>query len=242
MSRSSLITARGVDDLPQAALALEGIVSPFPIGDTISPTRYIDILEYLKHPLEGPLKLKFIGKGMRARVFWLPDKKRVLKLTKDEDDAEASAKLIGKRMKHLLHVYDVFLVDDIRKPVYGIVAEKLTPLSSSERKSWKNGVNSTATVYYEGRSLWRRLSDGGFTPQWIDKVKAALPDEKDEWVTSAIEKILPALEAMAEELHRIGVTGLSDLHAGNIMMRGHDLVIVDFGTADVSGAPSIRRL
>ncbi len=94
------------------------------------------ILEAMARRLgeKNPQKWKWLGEGSNAQVYWLNDKKKILKITRDESDANASIILQHKPDRSLLHVHDVFEIPTNYKTVLGIVAEKLSPLGKREEK------------------------------------------------------------------------------------------------------------
>ena len=204
----------------------------------------VPVLQYLGIPEENALSLKVIGRGTRAVVLWMPNRKQILKLTRDSDDAEVCAKLIGRRMSNLLQVSDVFAITN---RVYGVIAEKLVPLGSHERELWNRGRHAIATISTEGPSYWSLLKKMGLTVAWIHIVQAALAqilpyEHTMQKAIANLKAILPTWTAMAEQFQAINVTKYADIHDGNIMMRGQHMVIVDFGTAQVASAPHIPSI
>jgi len=76
---------------------------------------------------------KAIGVGSAATVFDLGD--RVLKVTSDESDANACMHVMGKNLKHVVKVFDVFQMPrDDGSRFFAVVAEKLKPLDADEKQ------------------------------------------------------------------------------------------------------------
>ena len=86
---------------------------------------------------------KFINSGYHAAVFWLSDRKKILKITWDYSDANA-CEIIRKKpdLKTFVKVYQVLEVPPRR--LYAIVAEKLTPLSD---RVWKEYFSAFVNLF-----------------------------------------------------------------------------------------------
>lgn len=218
---------------------LKDIVNEYALSNYMT----LDILKSILQEMdiqEEVSKVKKIGRGMHAVVLWLPNRKQVLKITNDRTDAEISVNLIGKKLKHLVHVYDVFQVDK----VYCIQEEKLTPLSSTERKRWNSGLKSLRNIKLSVmESAWRVLQKYGLSLGWVNMLREEIEDEPYTNDIQHIRDILSALEGIASDLEDLGVFNYQDIHDQNVMMRGQTLVLVDFGGGTkVQGAPSIRKI
>jgi len=175
-----------------------------------------------------PTDLKFLGQGMNGYVFWLPDKKRVLKLTVDEGDANASEVIRKKPDRNLIKVHDVFTFGLPHwRQSWGIVSEKLRPLSRSEEESWRWIVQMSTGQY---RKFWAPRMDA-LDQKWVDAI--------DAWTTSDDAKYIPGLVEAIEEHHHTLETWAKllknrgiiwgDLNLGNIMHRGAVPLISDVG-------------
>ena len=98
------------------------------------------ILEHIGAKKES--RLKKVGEGWNGYVYWVSNK-QVIKLTRDIKDAQASEKIRRKPDKNLIKVYDVFeFGQPYYSTTYGIISEKLTPLSTTDFKSWDLVVQS----------------------------------------------------------------------------------------------------
>jgi len=174
--------------------------------------------------------LKFLGKGGYANVYWLPDKKRVFKITKDKEDAQASGNIQGKRTTHLVRTYDVFQID---RTYYGIVNEKLTPLSSSKANAWKMLTN----LYYDDvdNLFWDlpMISQDGLTPQWVMAFKDAVFSSAYGENAEILEDEFDELLMFSTELVKYRIQW-RDWYHENIMNRGRTPVISDLGGGTIS--------
>jgi cytidyltransferase-like protein len=85
-------------------------------------------------------KLTIIGSGQDGTAFDMGSGK-VLKLTVDEGEARSANSLLGKTLKHVARMYDVFKFQEKlmgTKTVYGIVEEKLDMPSGTEKFEFDN--------------------------------------------------------------------------------------------------------
>lgn len=183
-------------------------------------------------------KLKLLGQGGRAYVFWLSDRKRVLKLTSDETDALACV-LLGKHPANpIVRVYDVFRFGST--PYYGIVSEKLTPLAGAEYTEWRD----ISKIITEDADLYDLPVWQGLTKTWVQETKEAIPDLAEaagQAFANTFRVYLWQLEKGQESLQQRGILW-SDLTADNIMYRGRSLVISDVGRSRISRPPRIPKL
>lgn len=190
-----------------------------------------NLLEGLGQDLDATLNMKFLGSGAMAVVFRLSNK-RVLKITMSVDDAKANAKIIGKRYKHLLKVYDVW---QLNKEIYAIVAEKLVPLPRDKARVWDEAIRIFKDV-----DTWNPAES--ISPRFIrhlDSVKDSLPESPKK---DAIMEVFPTLKGLSEDLDKAGILHWNDYRSDNVMLRGHDIVATDFGWSDVTGTPTIKKL
>jgi len=200
-------------------------------------------LEDYKNPLsarihEKDFSKKLLGKGGKAYVFWLSDRKKVLKITVDDRDAKASAVVRDHPDKSLIHIYDVFQFGSTE--FYGIVAEKLTPLTGSDYQEWEE-VSDIITAYADRYDLphWQ-----GLTPRWVKEANEALPDLEDivgKAFMNTFRAYLWQLTVWEEALTKRGITW-SDLTPDNIMYRSRTQVISDVGRSRVKGSQRITKL
>lgn len=203
-------------------------------SDTI---KMIDsVLERIGEPA-GNYNFSFLGRGGKANVFWLSDKKRIIKLTVDESDAQASEIVRKKPSKDLLKVYDVF---QLGRELWGIVAEKLTPIKGSEVDRWSNFRSTLETQQDFPRFDY-------ITPKYVEKIQDVVefldddPDDDEEFFSAGFYVCLEQLGVWADELSQRNILW-KDLISDNVMHRGRTLVISDLGRCKVSGAPRIEKL
>jgi len=188
---------------------------------------------------ESTVPTQQLGHGKFAVAFWLKQKrKRVLKITRDVEDAYAMQRVKDRPQKHLVKVYDVFEIVEHR--LWGIVAEKLTPMDYEEKDAWQELWNILSSEEYA--YLGDELVQNGLTPGFADEVVDAIEnpiddgeeDEEDEdvWDRHFYEvpedDILDALRNWGKELSALNIK-FYDFHPGNIMMRRHDYILVDLG-------------
>jgi hypothetical protein len=175
------------------------------------------------------LNLTYLGRGHFAEVYWLEDKRKVLKLTKDKNDANACAILQRKPAKSLLKVYDVFKVTPDNKTIYGIISEKLTPLSSSQSEHF-----SLFTGFLD---YWFGGNIATFFPtlSQIREAENRDPEKWKRWCTryKITEKYLDLLKEWAKALESRNIRW-GDYKEENILNRGNTPVISDLGYSKVT--------
>lgn len=84
-------------------------------------------------------KLKQLGVGTMGVAYDLGDK--VLKVTKDAREAQASSIVAGKNIPNIVQVYDIWKFPEVNW--YGLIIEKLTPLSKDEEQQLTQSVINT---------------------------------------------------------------------------------------------------
>lgn len=172
--------------------------------------------------------LKSLGGGSHGVAYDIGNN-RVLKVTDDQSEATASANVQGKLFKHIVKIFEVFsfpksdAVGKFSNQLYGIVQEKLQPLSVKEQNEFQEMVVCVGTEKDVNRAL--------------ASTKTYFPD-KYEAVKAAIAKFnFPAILADLEKAH----IEYNDFHGGNIMKRGNQYVIIDLGLS-VSPAKNVPVL
>ena len=83
--------------------------------------------------------LKQLGVGTMGVAYDVGGK--VLKVTKDAREAKASAIVAGKNLPNIVKVYDIWKFPGVEW--YGLIIEKLTPLSKEEEKQLTQAVIDT---------------------------------------------------------------------------------------------------
>ncbi|TXH11340.1 MAG: hypothetical protein E6R04_01815 [Spirochaetes bacterium] len=84
-------------------------------------------------------KLRKLGVGTMGVAYDLGDK--VLKVTKDVREAQASSIVAGKTIPNIVQVYDIWKFPGVNW--YGLIIEKLTPLSKEEEQQLTQTVINT---------------------------------------------------------------------------------------------------
>ena len=199
--------------------------------------------------------------GQMGVAFASGDK--VLKATTDELEAATSMVLKGRPTRYIGRVLDSFLIDDaeLAAPVYGIVMERLTPLSPDEAEEVTSVFSliqgdSAAGVKVENDPLealahgdvdrmieYTRMRldaeirrDLEFPPGTQNPKKqrrfAALMEQKYQEIKTVLERF--RIKAMVDELRSLGIE-YADFKAANIMKRGGEYVAIDIGKSKSSG-------
>ncbi len=188
----------------------------------------------------GTNRLKAIkggNRGTQGLVFDMPDSGKVLKLSvppsagllqnyKADKHAEVRtcAILMANPTDLCVHIFDVFGIKAAKSGFegFGIVMEKLSKLD--ERYVIPINIFSQFLIT---------------KPLTVEAVKAAdlycrtmiLDDEMADY-----EKVKTFLIEVAKYFRSVGVRYL-DLHAGNVMQRGDELVLIDFGLSKSPETP-----
>lgn len=193
----------------------------------------------LKHGVDAK-NTKLLGRGSRGTAFQLKDG-RTIKVTDDRREAAAMFKVKGKNLKHIVHVDEVWKFGDY----YLILQETLTPIPESAEKVFNQATDGThvrtimANVSPDWQDLLKRMREvhnilqqrrekNGVGPGSLE-----LADERFEQHLKVLEKF--QFPGIVDDLHAMGIR-FHDFHAGNIMKRGGDFVMIDLGYSDVQGA------
>jgi len=160
-----------------------------------------------------------IGEGADAEVYWLANKRKVLKLTVSEDDAKALAYFKKHPDKGIVKVYDVFSIPDTF--LYGIVMEKLTPSD----KHWQEIAER---ISFAGR--------GGFflSMKWFEgQLLPAIQKRRERGVggpfmDAMTPENIEVIHHWCEVLDKAGIKW-ADMHDENVMFRGRQPVLMDLG-------------
>lgn len=187
-------------------------------------------------------QLQVLGVGTRGAAFAIGDK--VLKVTADDREAQAAARLIGSKHNNLVKVYKVIKFG--KTGAYGVFQEKLNPLPSDQETEFNNALVNT------GLPVWIKAANYDWgqakvkVKQYIlkkvkDKVGNFNSPEAQELVKKAnadwqllVNKY--KIGELFDEIKALGVN-FSDFHAGNLMRRADGtLVIIDLGNSVIQGA------
>jgi len=166
--------------------------------------------------------LKFLGVGGNAFAYWMSDKRKVFKITGDKTDAYTSLVVSHNPSKYIIKVHDVFAIDE-KKYIWGIVTEKLTPLTAEAKKSLKRIISIC-----EAQSLTRtnRLLEARIKYQ----ENLLLSGEKAQ----VTQEDLDLLQHYINDLDARGIRWGADFYPDNVLMRRQTPVISDLG---VSSSP-----
>lgn len=98
--------------------------------------------------------LKQLGVGTMGVAYDVGGK--VLKVTKDAREAKASAIVAGKNLPNIVKVYDIWKFPGVEW--YGLIIEKLTPLSKEEEKQLTQAVIDTKfpVILHQSGDDWNK--------------------------------------------------------------------------------------
>jgi hypothetical protein len=224
-----------------------------PHGDSMSPA------QCERFPAET-----YIGTGNFASVFThAADPTKVVKFTVDARDAQAARKLLGKRMKGAVEVFDVAQIrgaegslyssvtgtTEKNLPVYGIVAERVDPLPDD----WEDAAKMTERA---AMKIAEQPGRGFKLPEGLEEQAKADCDyyinlhkpDREKLVKACQRRVGPMLKAV-ENIAKSGAL-LTDLRPGNWGLRDGEPVILDFGygenekdelAIDLAKAPTGRK-
>ncbi len=186
----------------------------------------------------GLIPKKTLGRGRNGIAFSLDDN-RVIKLTTDQDEAKASSKIQGKKSKNVVKIISTFKFPSSN--VYGIVQEKLFPLSQNE----KNMLSTALRIVDYFVKQMKEKGTGGYREVygsgWQHFSKIMLMQGDTNFTKDDVKKSLKVLSAfkipqMMDELLSRGIM-FFDYHTGNIMKNaGGDYVVTDLGVSTVHNA------
>jgi len=184
-------------------------------------------------------KAKELGSGYNGVAYDVGGK--VLKITEDETEALASNHIKGKKFKHIVHINDVFAMPTKDAKWYGIVQEKLSPITNTEEVDFSRAVKFImSNVNNIGDPSRHSLNP--WTLPW-EEIKSRVTHAADvneaEEIFSILEKM--NFPEMLEELNKNKIE-FSDVHAGNIMKRGSDYVLIDLGGSSKSPGTTPKQL
>lgn len=173
-----------------------------------------------------------IGYGDWAEVYWLSDRKKVLKLTTDDTDAKAMAYFKKHPSKGVVKVYDVFKIPHTK--LYGILEEKLVAATGKEVQEWSL-ITRQLPFFVRGTGF-------SLTMKWFHKFQGKLQEstaedfardnsEAQEQLSHLLTSrpdVIATIKDWCETLDKAGMRW-ADLHPRNIMFRGRQAVLMDLG-------------
>jgi len=205
-----------------------------------------EILEDTKQRLgeKDLTRIRSLGAGSWADVFWLSNKRKVVKITHDPQDAQASMVVLKRPSKYLVKTYDIFALTPDKYTVYCIVNEKLTPLGRREgllipvllRLLHATGKKPVITM--ETYNAIMEMLESGQGRDWKSWLTSYLSAQRLNMEASSF---MDLFKNWAEALDSRGIRWW-DIKKANFMMRGRQIVISDLGAGTVSGAPKIPYL
>lgn len=176
-----------------------------------------------------------LGRGTRGTVYDLGNNV-AMKLTSDTSEAEASEKVRKTPIDGVVEIFDVFALGSTG--YFCIVQEKLQRMTHM--------MSTEIQKLLKEFDLGDYLQGNGYDPKAVERAvdedvrelhdHGQMPKAKELYDTfSRIEEL--GLLKIAANLHKAGIQ-FHDYHEGNLMMRGHELVVVDLGKSKVvGGAP-----
>lgn len=213
-----------------------------------------NILQQFRNDIESVLdvdvdQLKPMGVGTRGIAFDAGGD-RILKVTRDEKEAMISSALIGNNNESLTRYYEVVQFGDTG--IYGILQEKLEPLTQQEVKDINDALIKTRFP------VWLYKSDYDFdkakqmTKDFLAQQNQKLLDSGDvaelrRWGTEMnyLWNLISRkynMRGLAEVLEELGIR-FHDYHGGNFMRRGNTLVLIDVGNArSFGGSTNVKVL
>ena len=184
--------------------------------------------------------LEKLGKGTQGVAFGMGSG-RVLKVTQDRQEALASNVIRGKKLKHVVEIYDVFRFKDTS--FYGIIEERLQPLPAGLAAEFREAIRQT-NLYniFERTYDWDIIVEliYNYVESHVKKIHGKLSSAHAAGTVARVDQLVELLEKtlhlpeMIDELKSHGIKFV-DFHPGNLMKRGSDYVVIDLGYSAVQG-------
>lgn len=178
----------------------------------------------------GLMPVKALGRGSNGVAFLLRDG-RVMKITTDKNEAQASYRMQGRKSKNVVSVDQTFRLKNT--DVYGIVQEKLVPLSEAERRLLGHAFEVLDHFIEDLPEGYKVYGSG-----WDNFQKKLSGLSDDTYSTSDVMSALRTLSRfkipqMVDELHSRGIM-FFDYHVNNVMKRPYgSYIITDLGVSTV---------
>ena len=165
-----------------------------------------------------------IGSGDRGIAFSTTDNK-VLKITIDQKEAISSFHIVGKKLKHVCQIYDVFTIPGTK--FYCILQEQLTKIQ--EGTPLKKVLRDQGTFLYMKLGIFKEgpESDMYMRQKLVELVKEYVGNDAE---LNKVYRQVRGLKEAEKELESNNID-FADWHVGNIMLRGDDLVVIDLGNS-----------
>jgi len=203
--------------------------------------------------------LKKLGIGTMGVAFDMGDK--VLKITQDVREAKASSLVAGKNIPNIIQVYDIWKFPGVEW--YGLVLEKLQPLSPKEEKEVTDAVLNSgfSMILYKANDDWnaamkelaKRAMNNFYSAafgQYPDAIRSrggqGTSDPRvQQFVQQNVNNTIQNFDKLTKEykmrslfksLKALGIR-YYDFHGGNYGRRADGtLVLFDLGRSFSSGA------
>jgi cytidyltransferase-like protein len=171
---------------------------------------------------------KPLGVGGNGVAFDLGQ--TVLKVTKDDKEANSSMVIKGKDFPNIVKVFDVFRFPET--PYFGIWQEKLQPIPPQDKNEFTEFVTDIEVESGMFSDLWK-LGD------WKEIVDYAMEGarEDEEATPESIARIRKEIMVLQRKYQMDKIVAqlkaakiqFRDFHGGNVMMRGSEHVLIDLG-------------
>lgn len=202
--------------------------------------------------------VKQAGIGTMGVAYDMGDK--ILKVTKDVQEAKASSIVAGKNIPNIIQVYDIWKFPDVSW--YGLILEKLTPLTPEESNLLTRSVLDTGftLLLHQHNNDWnaamKALAQRSMK-SYVSKAFQANPDARPEnggqgmsdpriknYVAAETTKLIQSFDRLTKEykmrqlftsLASLGIQ-YYDFHGGNYGRRADGtLVLFDLGRSISKG-------
>lgn len=207
--------------------------------------------------------LRQLGVGTMGVAYDMGNK--VLKITTDIKEAKASSLVMGKTIPNIIQVYDIWKFPGVNW--YGLIIEKLTPLSSEEEKQLTDAVVNTGfpMFLYKSGDDWNKamqLLAQVSMKKFYSAAYSKFPDAAltrngqgsrdprvQEYVKNAVNKTIEEFNRITKEykmqslfksLKSLGIQ-YYDFHGGNYGRRSDGtLVLFDLGRSISKGTNPVE--
>lgn len=217
----------------------EQLVEMFLEGLNFDRNKTNDLMEFIAQTWSPVTKkLNSEDQGHFSNVYLLQDGK-VLKVTNEESGTDSAFRLKGKNLPGIARVFDVgkmpdrFKEKNTKEQIYYVLLEHLEPLESNEQSQLTAAAVGVYLLFGTEKPPY------GLVPWEEFKTYAFEQAAKHHKNKDAVAKWLFTLERnnipeISETLAKNRVYGLYDFNGGNIMLRGDERVLVDFGSGKTS--------
>lgn len=176
---------------------------------------------------------KELGSGYNGTAYSFGDGKRVLKITMDTSEASTANHLRGKKLNHIIHIYDVFKFGSAGSQEWFGIIEDLAEKFSEHEKSLFNAYRDLILANLS-LSVSQQIESSPWYMDWKEIKRRVLTNTKPdpEEYKQAQEGIkffeFLGFDKILGELKKNKVEYF-DVHADNFMKKNGTLVLVDLG-------------